>query len=405
MVKKITIQHLYTTGTTAAPAASTLTLGEIAISAGKDKEGIYFKNNNDEVVKVLTSAQTRTMILETASSIEGFNEHIGHKANNKVESESNNPYGHVKLVSGDLSGKYENYNDAGDGVAASAYHFHNQYFSFLDSGKGLTTIIDNINHPNEIGISIDDTTYNKITGATPSSTFNDHTGNTEIHVTKTKQDAWDKAKSDIDAFMIAADSGNTALDTLKEIQDFLTSDDGTVQTLLENLSDLTDTVSGNTDSISGLSADVNMLKNESPNYIRSLIGDDHITASKVPGTAQQWALTHTSASTQTSVINAENTTTGLSFGSEFEIVNKIGYDKNGHVVSGSTQMLKLPTLGMASTLAVGVSKLKDGDLSNITEITNGEAAASYHYHNQYVKYNDLTNYNGDGSLVISCGTY
>ena len=62
MAKKITIQHYYTTGSTAAPQASALALGEIAISAGKDIEGIYFKNNQNEVVNVLTSGQTNNLI-------------------------------------------------------------------------------------------------------------------------------------------------------------------------------------------------------------------------------------------------------------------------------------------------------------------------------------------------------
>lgn len=49
-----------------------------------------------------------------------------------------------------------------------------------------------------------------------------HTGSTEIHITNTERAAWNKAKSDIDVFL----SGNTvdALDTLKEIQDYITKD-------------------------------------------------------------------------------------------------------------------------------------------------------------------------------------
>lgn len=44
-----------------------------------------------------------------------------------------------------------------------------------------------------------------------------------------------KAQSDIDAFFAAADKGDAALDTLKEIQDFLNSDSGTVQTLVDDV--------------------------------------------------------------------------------------------------------------------------------------------------------------------------
>ena len=44
-----------------------------------------------------------------------------------------------------------------------------------------------------------------------------------------------KAQADIDAFFAAADKGDAALDTLKEIQDFLDSSDGTVQTLVNDV--------------------------------------------------------------------------------------------------------------------------------------------------------------------------
>lgn len=49
-----------------------------------------------------------------------------------------------------------------------------------------------------------------------------HTGKTDIHITSDERAAWNKAKEDIDVFL----SGNTvkALDTLKEIQDYISKD-------------------------------------------------------------------------------------------------------------------------------------------------------------------------------------
>lgn len=49
-----------------------------------------------------------------------------------------------------------------------------------------------------------------------------HTGNTDIHITSAERTAWNKAKEDIDIFL----SGNTvdALDTLKEIQEYISKD-------------------------------------------------------------------------------------------------------------------------------------------------------------------------------------
>lgn len=69
-----------------------------------------------------------------------------------------------------------------------------------------------------------------------------------------------KAQSDIDAFFAAADKGDAALDTLKEIQDFLNSDSGTVQTLIDSVAEnkdaIEDIVDGTTKVASAASADV-----------------------------------------------------------------------------------------------------------------------------------------------------
>ena len=54
---------------------------------------------------------------------------------------------------------------------------------------------------------------------------------------KAAKDAADAAQADIDAFFAAAETGTAAIDTLKEIQDFLNSDDGTVQTLVQDVAD------------------------------------------------------------------------------------------------------------------------------------------------------------------------
>ena len=74
------------------------------------------------------------------------------------------------------------------------------------------------------------------------------------------------AQADIDAFFSAAETGDAALDTLREIQDFLESDDGTVQTLIDkvdaneaaigNIVDGTTTVAKATHAASATNADV-----------------------------------------------------------------------------------------------------------------------------------------------------
>ena len=69
-----------------------------------------------------------------------------------------------------------------------------------------------------------------------------------------------KAQADIDAFFNAADKGDAALDTLKEIQDFLNSDTGTVQTLIDSVAEnklaIEDIVDGTTKVASAANADV-----------------------------------------------------------------------------------------------------------------------------------------------------
>ena len=438
MAKKITIQHLYTTSGTTAPTG--LIEGEIAISHKSGSEAIFLKPRQEsgqalEEIKFIPEVRIRKMFEEAGigSNID-VTEHI-------ATSGDTSKIGHVSLVSGNLQNK----NEYVKGEAAASYHTHGQYLeeNSLKSDMGFQMMPGLNGGPNSYGIkagtginvdsngvSINDEYQTKITnGATAFSWGNHanadyakntdlttlrnsvtaHTNSGDIHVTKSQKDAWDKAKSDIDAFMVAADSGNTALDTLKEIQDFLTSDDGTVQTLLDNLTTLTDTVSANTDSISDLNTDVNILKDNSAKYIKTLMGDDHIKVEKLTGTTTQaWALTHKPASTQASAITATNTTTDLSFGSAFTIVDKIGYDANGHVVSGSTQTLTLPNLPAADEDTAGIVKIKSGALGIEEELLpnlTGIAADICHYHTQYVKYIDLSDYKGTEPLVISCGTY
>ena len=398
MAKKITIQHLYTTGTTAAPAASALTLGEIAISAGKGREGIYFKNSSGEIVKVPTNGEMTNILSEHAG------DGLVYRANS-----GESPKIHVS---------------GGTGIAVSA---------------------------DAVSISTD--YINKITGATPLSTFNAHVNNGDIHVTKNQKEAWDTAANRINTFLDVESGATEALDSLHEIQEYLTGSGNSVTTLLESLNNLTNTVENNTTAItqntnnisslatsastnatniqslgqtigqvstnvssinnkigSGFTAnntitsEIESIKNAQSNYITSISGDTkNLQISK--DTTNRYVITHTTAGTQASEITATNTTTDLSFGSEFKIVDKIGYDANGHVVTGSTQTLKLPTIPAATISTTGVVSLKGGDLSTVATVVNGQAAASCHSHSQYVKFTDLSNNPNSDSIIISCGTY
>ena len=429
MAKKITIQHLYTTSGTTAPIG--LTEGEIAISHATGSEAIFLKNDkNNKEVKFIPKTKIDELISEATTGI------TSDLTTHETKSGTTGEIGHVKLVGGDLSSYTGN---TISGEAAASHHTHGQYLKEENIISGTGIYVTNFGIPGIVSVNINDEYQNMISSGvtaygwgnhadedyaknddlkTLRNNISAHTNNKIVHITSDERTDWNKAKSDIDAFRAAAESGTTALDTLKEIQDFLTSDDGTVQTLLGNLSALTDTVSGNTDDITSLKDEfgndgrVTLLEKDMLRRVETIETEANGNLSVTPGVTnnndKKFTITHTSASTQTSEIKATNNTTGLSFGSEFEIVNKVGYDKNGHVVSGTTQTLKLPTIPTATTADYGIVKIQYGDLGIEKESINspsGIAADVNHHHSQYAKSSDLGMTIDNGITIISCGTY
>lgn len=439
MAKKITIQHLYTTGTTAAPAASALTLGEIAISAGKNKEGIYFKNSDNEVIGVLTSGQTYELVEKATSGITTDGAFQMHRE--KFASEYNdenkidvNKYGHVLLHNGDLNGI-----DSVPGVAAGMGHTHGQYLTGVTAGSGLAIvgIIEN----GEVELQLDSETNNKINSGvtaydwgnhadegyaknndltTLRNSVTAHTGNTTVHITAAERSDWNTAANRINTFLDVETGATEALDSLHEIQEYLTGSGNSVNTLLESLNNLTDTVSGNTDDITSLKQNfeengtVPILQNDVQRKIEAIDVSGNLSATTgttVIGNYKKYTITHTPASTQASEIKATNVNTAITFGSNFNIVNKIAYDANGHVVSGSTQTLTLPNLPTASEENNGIVKIRSGQLTLAAELldeTKGyltTAASVAHGHTEYVKFTDLSSNSNSDSIIISCGTY
>lgn len=136
MAKKIKIQHLYTTGSTA-PNSNILELGEIALSLSAKSEGIYFKNADEEIVKVLTSGQTVDLINNSIPEINP--ENFGNATTSAK--------GVTKIISGDVSTVTE-YKDA---EAAASYHNHDLEYIKQDSigsshSQLQTVIINNSEH-------------------------------------------------------------------------------------------------------------------------------------------------------------------------------------------------------------------------------------------------------------------
>ena len=440
MAKKITIQHLYTTSGTTAPTG--LIEGEIAISHKSGSEAIFLKPREEsgqalEEIKFIPEVRIRKMFEEAGI---GSNNNV---ADHIATSGDTSQIGHVRLVSGDV----ENIAEYKTGEAAAAYHTHGQYLeeSLLNTDKGFQKTLGLNGGPSSYGIkagtgiavdsngvSIISDYQTKITnGATAydwgnhasvgyakNTDLTTHTGNTEIHVTKTQKDAWDTAANRINTFLDVETGATEALDSLHEIQEYLTGSGNSVNTLLDSLNNLTDTVSRNTDDITNLKQNfedngtVSVLQSDVQRKVETIDVSGNLSATtgttSTGSGVKKYTITHTPASTQSSAITATNTTTDLSFGSAFTIVDKIGYDANGHVVSGSTQTLTLPNLPAADEDTAGIVKIKSGALGIEEELLpnlTGIAADICHYHTQYVKYKDLSNYKGSEPLVISCGTY
>ena len=445
MTRKITIQHLYTTTGTTAP--TDLINGEIAISHKSGSEAIFIKSREPEAggapeeIKFIPEVRIRKMFEEAGIGSNDVVTGLSKQLSNHIAvSGDTSSFGHVRLVSGDV----ENIAEYKTGEAAAAYHTHGQYLEerLLNTNKGFqyTPALGDIPKSYSVkagtgisvdsnGVSINDEYQGKIaSGATAygwgshkdagyadnndltalRNNVTAHTGNTTVHITGEERTNWNNAANRINTFLDVETGATAALDSLHEIQEYLTGSGNSVNTLLESLNNLTDTVSGNTDDIRSLSGDVTNLKDKSVDYIKTLNGDNHIKADKLPGVSQTWVLTHNSASTENTAITATNDTTGLSFGSEFKIVDKIGYDANGHVVSGSTQVLKLPIVPQASSGISGIVTTTYGDLKDYTDIPTKSqlyyAAHRNHTHSQYVSFTDLSGNTGD-IITISCGTY
>ena len=445
--KRIQIQHWYTTGNTA-PSGTGLTnmlLGEIAIATQTGNEAIFIKNNAGSAVTFMTSAQTYDLVEKATSGITTDGAFQMHKEKTaSVYSDENytdaNKYGHVLLYNDDLNNK-----EVKVGVAAGMGHTHGQYqpkgdyLTSVTAGSGLA--INGIIENGDVTLELDGDTFSKLNsgvtaynwgnhanaGYATNTKLNAHTGDTNIHVTKEQKDEWQNAADAINAFLDDNAAISGAVDTLREINEYLTGTGTSVETLLETLDDLTNTVDRNTTLTTQNSNDIVILKQkfEGNGEITVLQNDvqrkieeidvsgnlSATTGTTVVGNYKKYTITHTPASTQASEIKATNVNTAITFGSNFNIVNKIAYDANGHVVTGSTQTLTLPNLPTASEKNNGIVKIRSGQLTLAAELldeTKGyltTAASVAHGHTEYVKFTDLSSNSNSDSIIISCGTY
>ena len=112
---------------------------------------------------------------------------------------------------------------------------------------------------------------------------------------KAAKDAANAAQADIDAFMAAADTGDAALDTLKEIQDFLNSDDGTVQTLIDKVAANEEAIADIVDGTTPVTKAANADKAADSDKLGGAAAVDYLKKADAPGYAD--ILTKTEATT------------------------------------------------------------------------------------------------------------
>lgn len=65
-----------------------------------------------------------------------------------------------------------------------------------------------------------------------------HATNTTVHITADERVAWNEAKAAIDAFMVDAEVGQDAVDTLKELQSYMAADGAAATQLIERIAAL-----------------------------------------------------------------------------------------------------------------------------------------------------------------------
>jgi hypothetical protein len=79
-----------------------------------------------------------------------------------------------------------------------------------------------------------------------------HAADAELHVTKDKQNAWDAATSAINAFLKDSDATEKAVDTLKEIQAYITTDGEASAELLADVAQNKKDIAANSTAISSV---------------------------------------------------------------------------------------------------------------------------------------------------------
>ena len=323
--------------------------------------------------------------------ISGFTSHVNTKATT-TPAGGVATFGHVALISGDV--KNTTYTE---GVAAAASHTHSQY---------------------ALG-----------------SNLNDHTGDTIIHITDTERTNWNNTKTRLDTFLSGATLSGDVIDTLTEIQGYITGDKADAAKLVSDVA----TISGNlsthvatsatTSTLGHVIIDNSDLKNKT-NVNGKVAGLAHthsqyltgytetyegtitgITVTGIDGLTGTGTISASSGKTggtinvshSSPITNSGTTTvdftnkngTNITFGGSFTKLSSLKYDKNGHIISAGATTITLPTLPEADNDNKGIVKLRNDELTLIDSLvgkSDGVAAGAGHTHAQYLTAVTLDNH-------------
>lgn len=284
---RIHIQHLHSTTATTVPDAVKTDLfdGEIGLLIKDNNEKIFFRNDGDSIVTISTDAQNNNKFSNithehnslqfSPGSTKDFTQ-TGYKPSSSQQAVAINIPTNLSHLTNDIGTITAV--TAGNGLVSGGTVSTGEKGVTLAVGEGTGIAVGE----NTVGISTEYQTkiangetayswgdhknggYAKNTDLTTlKNSFTAHTGNTTVHITAAERTNWNNTKSRLDTFLSGATLSGEVIDTLTEIQSYITGDKADAANLLisvtqnaNNISLLTTSVSTNTTNITNLSGNV-----------------------------------------------------------------------------------------------------------------------------------------------------
>lgn len=255
---RIHIQHLHSTTATTVPdtVKEDLLDGEIGLLIKDNNEKIFFRNDGDNIVTISTDTYNNNKFSVTGHTHSSLQFSSGSTKNFGTvmysPSAPNGPSTPI-VIPTNLSHLT---NDIGTITAVTAGNGLTGGGTVTSGEKGVTLTVGEGTGiavgENTVGIS---TVYqNKISsgvtahgwgnhasaGYAKNKDLTAHTNSGDIHVTKSQKDAWDNTKSRLDTFLSGATLSGNVIDTLTEIQNYITDDTADAAKIIADIS----TISG-----------------------------------------------------------------------------------------------------------------------------------------------------------------